>query len=296
MFGTSVRCEPLELKQFTARAFSRVIRTYKPKVVFQAASMQSPWEAAEGQNAWTKLVASAGFGITLPLQMAIAAELSRGAGDTAAAIINASYPDCVNVALHQLGLRVTCGIGNAAIVEAFCRSQAKAGNVDVRVIGHHGHLSAWLKGQRAKRQPRIWVNSRESNPLRLRPKLNSIEEDLNQVTSATAVTVILSLFSGEKLVQSIPGVNGLPGGYPFVVKDRKFSLRLPQGTSLEQAIAHNKTGEGLDGLELGSNVKFVGEARQALASAGFEYAQGFDLAEWRLCVIDCSRCGSACER
>jgi hypothetical protein len=280
MFGTTVRCEPLELKQFEARAFSRVLRTYKPKIIFQAASMQSPWEAAEGENGWTKLVAAAGFGITLPLQMAIAAEVSLGAGDTEAAIINASYPDGVNVALHRLGLRTTCGIGNSAIVEAFCRSHAKARNADVRVIGHHGHLSAWLKGERGKELPRVWVNGREMDAHRLRPKLQAIGEDFNHVTSSTAMTVILSLLTGVKLLQSIPGVAGLPGGYPFTLKNRKFTLRLPRGVTLEQAIAHNKTGERLDGLELGSGVQFIGKAREALASAGFEFAQGFAYGEW----------------
>jgi hypothetical protein len=48
-----------------------------------------------------------------------------------------------------------------------------------------------------------------------------------------------------------------------------------------EAIAHNKTGERLDGLDLGAGVKFVGKAHAALARVGFEYAEGFDLAEWR---------------
>ena len=280
ILGTPVICEPLVISRFEARAFARALRPLKPKIVFQAASIQSPWESRQEQNGWTKLIASAGFGMTLPLQMTLAAEISRAASDSKAFIINASYPDCVNLVLHRQSLRTTCGIGNSAIVESFCRARRELRKRDVRVVGHHGHLSAWLKGERSEHQPRIWVNAREADPVRLRPKLGPIGKELNSVTAATAVPVMMALLSGETLLVSIPGVADLPGGYPYIVKNGKFTLRLPEGISREEAIAHNKTGERSDGLDIASGVRFVGKARQALASAGFEYAEGFDFANW----------------
>jgi hypothetical protein len=93
--------------------------------------------------------------------------------------------------------------------------------------------------------------------------------------------VLLSLLTGETLHTSIPGVAGLPGGYPFVLKHGKFTLRLPAEVPVAEAIAHNKAGERLDGLEVGSEVNFVGKARRSLIAVGFEYAQGFNLAEWQ---------------
>jgi hypothetical protein len=278
--GTSIGFLSVGIPEFKALSFSRAFRSLKPKVILHAASLQSPWEAAQGQNAWTKLIAAGGFGITLPLQLALAAEISRGAADTEAAIVNACYPDCVNLVLHRLGLRTTCGVGNAAIVEAFCRSHAKTASRDVRVVGHHGHLGVWLKGRSSRSQPRVWVKNREVDSLRFRPRLGSIGEELNTVTSATAISVMMSLLTGATLRASIPGVAGLPGGYPFVLKRRKFTLRLPSGITSAEAIAHNKSGERLDGLDLESGAKFVGDARRSLASVCFEYAQGFDLAEW----------------
>lgn len=89
-----------------------------------------PWAKTPGQG----LIAKGGFGITLPLQLSLAAELSRGAADSESAIVNACYPDCVNVVLDRLGFRTTCGIGNSAIVEAFCRSRRDIGSDDVRVV------------------------------------------------------------------------------------------------------------------------------------------------------------------
>ena len=280
-FGTSTTFLPLGIREFKALAFSRALRALKPKVILLAASLQSPWEAVQGQTAWTKLLAEGGFGITLPLQLALAAELSRGAADTNAAIVNACYPDCVNVVLHHLGLRATCGVGNSAIVESFCRSKAGAEGHDVKVIGHHGHLGAWLNGKTSPSQPRVWVKGKERDSRRLSPNLGPVDEELNSVTSSTATRVLMSLLTGEVLHISIPGVAGLPGGYPFGLKSRKFTLKLPPGITSAEAIAHNKTGEHLDGLDLESNVKFVGNARDSLAGADYEYAEGFDLTEWQ---------------
>jgi hypothetical protein len=272
---------PVAIHEFRASAFSRALRSLKPKVIFLAASLQSPWEGAQGQNAWTSLIAKGGFGITLPLQVKFAAELSRGVADSESAIVNACYPDGVNVVLDRLGFRTTCGVGNCAIVEAFCHSHRDIGSDDIRVVGHHGHLAGWLNGRTAQSQPRIWVKNKERKSSRLRPNLGSMDEELNSVTSSTATRVVMSLLLAETLHTSVPGVAGLPGGYPFILKNRKFALHLPSGVTAAESIAHNKTGERLDGLDLGAGVKFVGKAEQSLAQVGFEYAGGFDLTEWQ---------------
>jgi hypothetical protein len=280
-FGTSVTFSALAIREFRASAFAQLFRTLKPKVVLLAASLQSPWESAQEENAWTHLLRSGGFGITLPLQLALAVEVSHGAADRDAAIVNACYPDCVNVVLDRLAPPVKCGVGNAAIVEAVCRFQSGAGRGDVRVVGHHGHLGGWLVGKASPAQPRVWVKGREINALPLRPRLGPIGEDLNSVTAATATRVVLALLTGETLRTSIPGVAGWPGGYPFLLERGKFKLRLPSSIGLADAIAHNKTGERRDGIDVESNVKFIGKARRALAQAGFEYAQGFPVSEWQ---------------
>jgi hypothetical protein len=280
--GASVICEPISIAQFKAAKFSRVFRSLKPKVILLAASIQSPWEITEEDNGWTRLVAQGGFGITLPLQMALAVEVARAAMDLEAAVVNACYPDCVNVVLDHLGLRTTCGLGNAAIVEAFCRSAAGAREKDVRVLAHHGQLGPWLQGKAPGRQPRVWVRDHEVSAQELRPNYGAIGEELNDVTTSTAIPLLLSLLSGGTLRTSIPGVAKLPGGYPFLLRRGKFSLQLPSGITLEEAIEHNKRGERLDGLDVGAGVTFVGKARKALDAANFEYAQGFDLSEWLL--------------
>jgi hypothetical protein len=284
--GASVACQPMRISHCKAVEFSRLFRSLRPKVILLASSIQSPWEATRGENAWTRLMAQGGFGITLPLQLKLAAEVSRAASNIEVAVVNACYPDAVNVVLDRAGLRMTCGLGNAAIIEAFCRSKVAAKKKDVRVIAHHGHVGPWLIGKASGTQPRIWVQGGEVPGRQLHPNLDAMGEELNSVTASTAIPLLLSLLSGADLSTSIPGVSGLPGGYPFLLKRGKFSLRLPTGVTTAEAIEHNKKGERIDGLDLGTGVKFVGKARQALEAANFEYAQGFSFSDWAL----------ACER
>ena len=287
--GTSVICQPFSISRFNAAEFSKLFRSLKPKVILLAASLQSPWEVTQEENVWTRLISHGGFGITLPLQLKLAAEVSRAASGLQASVVNACYPDAVNVVLDHVGLRMTCGLGNAAIIEAFCRSKfgaRKLGSAkkDVRVVAHHGQVGPWLGGKASGRQPRIWIQSHEVPAWQLNPSLGPIGEELNSVTTSTAIPLLLALLSGATLHASIPGVAGFPGGYPFLLKQGKFSLRLPAGVTPAEAIAHNKKGERLDGLDLQADAKFVGKARQALNAANFEYAQGFSFSEWpRVC-------------
>jgi hypothetical protein len=48
--------------------------------------------------------------------------------------------------------------------------------------------------------------------------------------------------------------------------------KLPVGVTSAEAIAPNKNGEWLDGVDLDTSVKFVGNARKSLAGANYEYA------------------------
>jgi len=282
--GTRVACVPAAIPDFHERALSRVVRRWKPKVVLVAASLHSPWEGELAPNAWTDLVAR-GFGASLPLQLSIVAAASRVACDVGTPLINACYPDAVNVVLYGLKQPATCGIGNAAIIESFCRGKTEPAADRLKVIAHHGHLGGWLAGRRERNQPRIWWRDKEQNALRWRPDFvagsaQKVGEELNQVTAATAVAVLVSLLSGETMRASIPGVGGLPGGYPFLLQQGKFQMQLPRGVSLAEAIAHNQTGERLDGLQLSSSVKFVGEVRHRLAEHHYSFADGFAFPDW----------------
>lgn len=283
----AVNFTPCVLQSFSVSDLAPLLRSLKAKVILVAASLQSPWEFSGQDTAWTELVLRGGFGITLPLQLHLAAEISRSASELDCALVNACYPDCVNVVLYRLGLRTTCGIGNSAIVEAFCRSKIGVeSSSDVRVIGHHGQLNPWIKGIGFSSHPRIWVDDAEIESMHMRPELGAIGEELNQVTGCTAIRVVMSLLTKTEMKVSIPGVTGLPGGYPFTMGGHGFELRLPPTVSTAMAIEHNQKGERLDGISIGSNVDFVPETRHLLRNVGFDYPEGFAFEDWPLV---CSR-------
>src|ERR1041385_8677803 len=55
----------------------------------------------------------------------VVAAASRVACDVGTPLINACYPDAVNVVLYGPKQPATCGIGNAAIIESFCRGNTE---------------------------------------------------------------------------------------------------------------------------------------------------------------------------
>src|SRR5260370_37514639 len=63
-FGASATFSALGFPEFKALAFSRALRSLKPKVVLLAASLQSPWERSQGETGWTRLIAAGGGGGT----------------------------------------------------------------------------------------------------------------------------------------------------------------------------------------------------------------------------------------
>jgi hypothetical protein len=139
----------------------------------------------------------------------LAAEVSQAASDLETAVVNARYPDAVNVVLDRVGLRMTCGLANAATIEAFCRSKVATGKLgskkkDVRVVAHHGQVHPWLQGKASTRQPWIWLQDQEVPARQLHPNLGAIGEELNRVTTSTAIPLLLSLLAESNLHTSIP--------------------------------------------------------------------------------------------
>src|SRR5258708_25992762 len=65
-FGASATFSALGFPEFKALAFSRVLRSLKPKVVLLAASLQSPWERSQGETGWTRLIVAGANRDTLP--------------------------------------------------------------------------------------------------------------------------------------------------------------------------------------------------------------------------------------
>lgn len=256
-----------------------VLAAAAPDLLLGCASYQSPWERRTAPSAWTALVQRAGFGVTLPLQAAIAVAVGRAVAMAApqALYVNACYPDAVNPVLHQLRLPVFCGIGNVSLVATSLRSaldlDERAG---LRVLAHHYHLGT---PDRAGDEALAWLDDRpvpEIGALLAGQRATRAVE-LNTVTGHAGALLLLDLLTGRDVRANLPGPLGLPGGYPVAIRSRSLALDLPSGWTPEQAVSWNQRVAELDGARIDGrgNVHFAAAAERELAGLLPEVAGGF---------------------
>ncbi len=260
----------------------------RPDVLVCAASAQSPYERVHAPSAWTQLVATAGFGVTLALQAELvsrlAAALAGGAPD--AVLVNGCFPDAVNPLLAALDLPVLCGIGNVATLAA-CLDAAlgRPGARRLAVLGHHAHLAApdpdstgdntaevraWLDGLPVPDVTGLLAGYRALP----RPQLNALAGH-----AAAALVAGLAADAGE-VVASLPAPLGLPGGYPVLISGGRAELRLPPGVSAAQAVAWNTAAGHRDGVEVSDgHVRYPERARAALSAYQPDLAEGWRATE-----------------
>jgi hypothetical protein len=257
-----------------------------PDGVLVCASTQSPWEGVEAPSGWTGVLDRAGFGLTLPFQAEIALRAARAAAAACpgAWLVNACFPDAVNPLLHAAGIEMLCGIGNVAIIAASL--QAALGLADQRrlqVLAHHAQLHepgpdeddalAWRDGEPVTEVGALLAPQRA---LHLGP-------ELNRVTGFAGAMVLRTLLEGGRLDTSLPGPDGLPGGYPVRLEGGRLELRLPPGLDREGAVAFNQRQAARDGVVVeDGRARFGPAAAAALRELAPELAAGFAAAETEL--------------
>lgn len=253
-----------------------------PTAVLVCASHHSPWERTTRPSGWTELVARGGFGLTLPLQVTLAADVARAVAAAApdALLLNACFPDAVNPVLAALGLPVHCGVGNAAIVAASL--QAALGlpdQAELAVLAHHVHLHepaeeadealAWYAGAPVEKVGGLLAAQRSTDP-----------REVNQVTGMATALLLGDLLAGAEVRTNLPGPLGLPGGYPVLLRGRDLDLRLPAGLDRAAAVARNQRMADLDGVRVdGGRVLPAPAAADALDPYLPDVASGFSVRE-----------------
>ncbi|GAB3473593.1 hypothetical protein [Nocardiopsis coralliicola] len=249
------RFRPAAVERYSAGAFGPVLRERRPALVLNCASHQSPWEGTHTPSAWTDLIRRRGFGFTLPLQSAIALELARAlaSSGTAPQLVNACFPDAVNPVLKAAGLPVLCGIGNVALLAATL--QAGLGLRDqarLSVLGHHWHLHA---PHSPEQEALAWLDGAPVAGVTglLAPQRAASRAELNAIHGHVAALVLDALLGGGEFRTSLPGVAGLPGGYPVRVRSGAVELCLPDALTLDGAVALNQEWTALEGVRVSAD-------------------------------------------
>ena len=270
----------------------RVIVELQAKVLVHTASLQSPW-TVDGTDGWSRLIQSQGFGLTVPLQAALALKVARAIASESAetALVNGCYPDAVNRILSVNGLNVAAGLGNVAILAALLTNGLPARMTDgkyLRVVAHHGHLAAVHDKRKLNPAMRVWLDEQPIDE-EAASWLSSapLQRNLNSVTGPIAAPMLLALARRMPFWRGhAPGPLGLPGGYPVFVDNGRVQLDLPHDITLAEAQAINKGGALADGIVIDDNgqASLSDAAREALETSAPDEVQY--IASWHASEVE----------
>ncbi|MEV8634463.1 hypothetical protein AB0395_22680 [Streptosporangium sp. NPDC051023] len=256
--GTRARFSPHRLDPAGGDDLRPLLAETRPRVLAVCASDQSPSEARTAPSAWTDLLRRAGFGVTLPLQAALALRAASASADVdeGTAVINACFPDVVNAVVQAAGVPVLCGLGNVSTLAVVLRDVLRLREESrLKLLAHHAHLHAPpTPGEDAL----AWLDDR---PLAVLPEAleqarSQPRAHLNEIGAAAGAAVLDTVVHETNYyVGHVPGPHGRPGGYPVTITGRSLALRLPPGMSERQAIAWNHARSDLDGVTVDQHGK-----------------------------------------
>jgi hypothetical protein len=287
LFGKRARFDTDAIDLLAPDTADALLAATGPRIVVQAASIQTSQVIAQTGNAWTRLVAEGGLSATALFQALISSRVASAITRTGRSIplVNCSFPDVVNGLIKALGHEVMCGMGNVAILSnVFAGSASVHVGADVKVLAHYQNLAAWrrLPSQREGRSPRVWIDGQEVEDVFTRfADIQLTPEPVIEISGASGVPMLLALAAGRGWKGHAPGPDGLPGGYPVALRSGRLELDLPSGLTREEAISWNASFEMAKGLTVSpqGDVRFHGELRRLIAQHRPSLAEGFLVGE-----------------
>jgi hypothetical protein len=294
IFGTPARFTTQAIDLLEPGASEVLVRAHRPRLVVQAASIQTSTVISDAGSRWTDLVAEGGLSATAVFQALISARMAAAISSITPKpkLINCSFPDVVNGMLVAMGHKVLCGTGNVAILSnVFAGTREGLPQGKLRVLAHYQCLAPWRLAPDQRMDgptPRVFIEDDEiSDPFEAFRHCQLTPEPAIEISGASGVTLMLSLIAGQVWEGHVPGPNGLPGGYPVRLEDAELKLDLPRDIAESEAIAWNSGFEERKGLTVdGTTVHFHGRLRDLLAEAGSAQVDGFELADLEYVCTD----------
>ena len=283
LFRRPVRFAARHVDLSVEGAADETIASAEPSVVVQAASVQTSTVISSSGNAWARLVAEGGLSATAVLQAPFSVRVARAIGKVRphCRLINCCFPDVVNPLIAALGLPITCGVGNIAIIaEAFAGALDDRRPGSVKVLAHYQHLAAWRRQAAERHGPnaRVWIDGEEVPDVFARfASVLLTREPAIEISGASGVPLMLALAHGREWTGHVPGPHGLPGGYPVALHGGELALDLPASMVRAEAIRWNARFEEESGLvvEGDGRARYTGALRERLAALSPSLAEGF---------------------
>ncbi|AUC56227.1 hypothetical protein CDO87_23365 (plasmid) [Sagittula sp. P11] len=286
MFGTPAGFRAHRIDLLEEGASEALLSELQPRIVVQAASIQTSSVISDKGSRWTELVAEGGLSATAVFQALMSARMAAAISKLCPTtpLINCSFPDVVNGMITAMGHDVLCGTGNVAILSNVFRGASARPAGTLRVLAHYQCLKPWRQpaAERAGPAPRIFSDDREiTDPFATFSECKLTPEPAIEISGASGVTLILALAAGAAWTGHVPGPNGLPGGYPVKLSQTGvLSLDLPGSVTEAEAIAWNDAFEHAGGLTVsGGRASYNGRLAELLHAEGFAHADGFDVAD-----------------
>jgi hypothetical protein len=296
MFARPVRIITHTIDLAADGGANRLLGEYRPIVIVQAASFQTASVIAGAGNAWTRLVAEGGLSATAVFQAVLTARVAGAAQKVVPGshLINCCFPDVANGIVAAMGLPVTCGIGNIAILaHAFAGLLEGTPKPKLQMLCHYQNIAAWRRppAERTGTAARVWLDGTEVP--NIYPRFADVQltaEPVIDISGASGVTLMLAMAHREDWTGHAPGPHGLPGGYPVTLRSGRLDLDLPAGLDRDTAIAWNSRYEAENGLviDASGHARYTGRLYERLKEESPDLAAGFDARDleevWRAMV------------
>lgn len=284
MFGTPARFVIRQVDLVRPGACEELLTEFQPRIVVQAASIQTSTVISDKGSRWAEVVAKGGLSATAVFQALISSRMAAAIARLApeARLINCSFPDVVNGLIAEMGYNVLCGTGNVAILSNMFQGMPGRPEGDLRVLAQYQCLAPWREPAKVRgggRPPRVFIGEIEvGDVFKTFSSCLLTREPAIEISGASGVTLMLALAEGAAWRGHVPGPSGLPGGYPVRLAGGELELDLPAGLGREEAIAWNDAFERESGLTVeAGRLSYHGCLREVFSEIGMPYADGFDV-------------------
>lgn len=259
-------------------SFARTIRAIAPDIIVTTASLM-PWWKIDKSTA-PKLPFGGYASLHLAVMKTFQDRLAEA--DLNAIWIGASYPDVINPILHRTGFGPLCGIGNVqepipkVIGGLSRRLQIPAADISVKLVAQHAFEYHVFSDVAATDPPPYLLHAEAggadvtelAREILLAPFPFKFDLFFNRVTASAAIQAFKAFLAPTPTALHLPGVNGLPGGYPVIVQDGAARLDLHPAWSEAQAIDTNLRSlpwEGIESIDADGALTFTETAQAAFA-------------------------------
>lgn len=288
IFGGRARFQARSLDMTQPEAIAACIAETRPAVIVQAASPQASAVIAGSGNAWTRLIAEAGLSAMAVTQAMFSIRTAQALVESGhdCHVINCAYPDVANSMIAALGLPITCGTGNIAILASiFPQALGLTDAGQMKLLAHYQTLTPYRYplADRAGPFPRLWLDGAEIGDVKSATRAAKItREPAIEISGASGVPLMLAMVSGGSWRGHMPGPGGRPGGYSVTYAGGALSLDLPPGLAEADAIAWNAAFEQANGLyvDAAGQAHYTGLLEEKLRAHSPDLAAGFAMADF----------------